>query len=242
MPPFWVSAFLDLTAPRFERGVRFWAEVTGCGVSSPRGDEDEFVTLVPPVGHEYLRVQRVRGRAPRLHLDLHVEDPRAAADAASGLGAVEVADHGYVVLTSPGGLTFCLVTHPAGTRPPPADWPGGASQVDQVCLDIAPSAYDAECVFWEAVTGWEPTLTDSPEFARLTGPADQPLQLLLQRLDDEQPMGAHLDLAAEDRAAEVARHVALGATEVGPGRGWTVLRDPAGLAYCITGRSPRPWG
>ena len=239
MPPFWVSAFLDLPAPGFERGARFWAEVTGYRLSSPRGGREEFATLVPPEGDDFLRVQRIGGDRPRLHLDLHVDDPRAAAQALAGLGAVEVADHGYVVMTSPAGLTFCLVTHPARHRPRAVGWPTGASQVDQVCLDLPPSAYDAESAFWTSVTGWDLTETGSPEFRRLTGPPDQPLQLLLQRLDDEQPAGAHLDLAADDRDAEAARHIALGATEVGPGRGWTVLRDPAGALYCVTGRPPR---
>ena len=194
---------------------------------------------MPPEGDDFLRVQRIGGDRPRLHLDLHVADPRDAADALTRLGAVEVADRGYVVMTSPGGISFCLVTHPARHRPRAVDFPTGASQVDQVCLDLPPSTYDAECAFWQSVTGWDLAETRSPEFRRLTGPPAQPLQLLLQRLDDEQPAGAHLDLAADDREAEVARHVSLGATEVGPGRGWTVLRDPAGAHYCVTDRRPR---
>ena len=52
-------------------------------------------------------------------------------------------------------------------------------------------------------------------------------------------MRAHLDLAADDRDAEVARHLALGATEVARARGWTVLTDPVGTTYCVTRRTPR---
>ena len=63
--------------------------------------------------------------------------------------------------------------------------------------------------------------------------------MLLQRLGDERPtVGAHLDLAADDRDAEVARQVAAGAEVVSRTDGWTVLRDPAGMAYCVTGRAP----
>lgn len=49
----------------------------------------------------------------------------------------------------------------------------------------------------------------------------------------------HLDFAAEDVAATVARHVGLGASVVRrvPGQ-WTTLRDPAGREYCVTARSP----
>lgn len=54
----------------------------------------------------------------------------------------------------------------------------------------------------------------------------------------------HLDLGADDRAAEVARLVALGATEVetrsevtGPWtETWTVMRDPEGNGFCVQGR------
>jgi catechol 2,3-dioxygenase-like lactoylglutathione lyase family enzyme len=50
----------------------------------------------------------------------------------------------------------------------------------------------------------------------------------------------HLDLLAEDRPQEVARLVALGATEertvTGDDSGvtWTVLRDPDGNELCVT--------
>ncbi len=240
--PFWISAFLDLPRRDFERGVEFWARVTGSKVSSRRGDEGEFATLVPPDGDDHLRVQRLRDGPARIHLDLHVADPRAAADRAVALGATEDADHadhGYVVLASPAGLTFCFVTHRASVRSTPPAWAGGRSQVDQVCLDVGPAAYDAECTFWHELTGFASTAARSAEFQRLDGEG-QPLRLLLQRLDDQRPAGVHLDLAADDRAAEVARHVALGAAPVRvTDRGFTVLRDPAGSPYCVTDRVPR---
>ena len=47
----------------------------------------------------------------------------------------------------------------------------------------------------------------------------------------------HVDLVADDRRAEVARLVALGATEVADkdewGISWTVLTDPEGNELCI---------
>jgi len=240
--PTWISAFLDFAPRDFERGVVFWAEVTGYDVSSPRGDDEEFATLVPRVGDDYLRVQQLRTGRSRLHLDLHVDDPRASADRAVTLGAVEVAapaEHGYVVVTSPAGLTLCFVSHGGGRRPPAADWGAGSrSCVDQVCLDIAPSVYDAECAFWEQVTGWTSEPARLPQFRRLHGPDSFALRFLLQRTDDEGPVGAHLDLAASDREAETARHERLGATVERTEEFWTVLRDPAGSAYCITHREP----
>ena len=239
--PFWASAFLDFPASSYAPGVAFWRAVTGFDLSPSRGSRLEFATLVPPEGDDYLRVQRVQDGPGGIHLDLHVTDPRASADQAVSLGAHEVADRGYVVLRSPGGLTFCLVTHPASRRPPPAGWPDGdRSQVDQVCLDIPSGVYAEECGFWSALTGWELSASPtSPEFSRLARPAGIPLRFLLQRLGE--PSGtvrAHLDLAADDRVSEVNRHATLGATVLSERSHWTVLRDPVGSTYCVTDRDP----
>lgn len=242
MTPFWASAFLDLAPEVHEGGLAFWRDVTGWEVSPPRGGTGEFVSLLPASADDHLRVQRLASGASRLHLDLHVESPRAAADLAVTLGAREIADLGYVVMRSPGGLPFCLVTHPASTPAPATTWPGGhRSIVDQVCLDIPGELYDREADFWREVTGRElaPSL-GHPEFDRLRRPPTQGLELLLQRLDE--PLGevrGHLDVATSDRAAETARHRALGATVVAEREWWTVLTDPVGSAYCLTDRTPR---
>lgn len=242
--PAWISAFLDLAPEEDERAVAFWQAVTGYDLSPARGDHDEFATLMPPDGDDFLRVQRLGTGPSRVHLDLHVPDAGAATSRAEELGARLVArpPQGYVVLESPGGFVFCFVHHRASRRPRPATWPGGQSSlVDQVCLDIPAASYDGECRFWSELTGW--TLTggdEANEFRRLERDHRLPIQLLLQRLEDETGrVRAHLDLATTDRAAETARHEQLGATVLDPNeRGWTVLRPPAGPAYCITDRTP----
>ena len=244
MTPFWTSAFLDLAPDEHERAVAFWQGDTGYGLSEPRGEHGEFATLVPPDGDDFLRVQRLGDGPSRIHLDLHVTDPAAAATRAESLGARVVArpEHGYVVLESPGGLVFCFVRHPASRRPRPVTWPGGhSSYVDQVCLDIPAARHETECAFWSALTGLprvDRIRTD--EFSRLTAEERGALQVLLQRLGEEDGrVRAHLDLATTDRFAETARHEQLGATVVEAfDRGWTVLAPPAGPAYCITDRRP----
>jgi hypothetical protein len=239
-----LSAFLDLAPEAHDVGLALWERLTGWARSPSRGEDHEFVTLDPPAGGGYLKVQRLGAGPSRVHLDLHVSDPRTAALEALGLGAAMVDQGpGFLTLTSPGGFTFCLVPHRAGAVPRGATWPDGTrSRVDQVCLDIPPSTYGAEFAFWEDLTSWEarPPRPDV-EFARLTPPPGQPLQLLLQRLDrDEAAVRAHLDWCASDRDAEVARHVAAGSTFVQRfDRGWTVLTGPDGFTYCVTERSPQ---
>jgi hypothetical protein len=239
-----LTAFLDLAPDEHDPGLELWERLTGYERSAARGDDGEFVTLVPPHGDSYLRVQRLGSGPSRVHLDVHVEDPRGSALEALGLGAAMVADErGCLTMTSPGGFLFCLVSHAPPGAPPATSWLYGTrSRVDQVCLDIPPSVFDEEFAFWESLTSWEarPPRPDV-EFARLTPPAGQPLQLLLQRLDqDEQAVRAHLDWCATDRDAEVQRQVAGGATFVKRyPRGWTVLTGPDGFTYCVTERSPQ---
>ena len=234
----WITAFLDTAEDRADDAEVFWARVTGQVVSARRGRRDEFATLLPADGDPFLKVQRVVQSPPGgLHLDLHTTDVRGLAARAEDLGATaSYLEEGYVVCGSPGGMTFCVVGHPGSRRPSPVSWPGGPSLVDQVCLDIPPSRFDAECEFWAALTGWE-LGPQRHEFRRLRRPDGIALQLLLQRLDDEQPcVTGHLDLAADAPDAEVARHVALGAREVRSTEGWITLVDPTGRAYCVTRR------
>lgn len=240
--PYWVTAFLDFAPEEHEAGVALWSRLTGWPATPPRGPDGEYSTLLPPDGDDYLGLQRLGSGPSRIHLDVHVADARAAALQAVDLGASLMADHDdFLTLASPGGFVFCLVSHPSARRPQPPSWPDGLrSYVDQVCLDIPPSAYDAEFDFWHALTGWErKDPRPGSEFGRLNPPGDQPLQLLLQRLDDEEDaVRAHLDWAATDREQETARHVEAGAELVERFEAWTVLRGPTGMTYCITRRSP----
>lgn len=241
--PFWISAFLDFAPDDFEHAVTFWAGVTGCRVSSRRGDDGEFATLVPPDGDDYLRVQELREGPGRIHLDLHVPDPDAAAREAATLGAEVVTrhKHGFVVLASPGGLTFCFVRHRSTRRPRPVTWPGGhRSLVDQVCLDIPGNLHEVEVGFWQQLTGWElRSWPRADEFHSLVRPPGMPIRLLLQRLGEaDGVVRAHLDIATTDRAAETWRHRLLGAGVRQERELWTVLTDPSGAAYCLTDRDP----
>jgi hypothetical protein len=234
----WVTAFLDMAPVRAEQTESFWVRVTGYHLSPRRGEHGEFASLLPPDGDPHLKVQTVVQSSPGgLHVDLHTDDVSALATKAEALGAnASHLDAGYVVCRSPGGMTFCVVDHPGFRAATPATWPGGRSIVDQVCLDIPPSRWEAECRFWADLTGWE-LVDENPvdEFRRLRRPEGLAIQFLLQRLDDEQPLVVgHLDLGSDDYLAETDRHLVLGATEVRRTPDWVTLRDPSGRLYCVT--------
>jgi Glyoxalase-like domain len=61
--------------------------------------------------------------------------------------------------------------------------------------------------------------------------------LLMQRLESGAPR-VHLDMHAGDLDAEVARLERLGAERVQKVRTWRVMRDPAGLLFCVLPMSP----
>ncbi|ADD41445.1 VOC family protein [Stackebrandtia nassauensis] len=59
-----------------------------------------------------------------------------------------------------------------------------------------------------------------------------------QKAEPNHPNRVHMDLAADDREAEVNRLVGMGAKRVAdhevPGIQWTVMNDPHGNEFCVS--------
>lgn len=237
----WTYAFIDRPVCLLGPTQAFWTAVTDTRVSETRGEQGEFVTLLPAAGDACVKVQGLDSGDGGAHLDFAVEDVDAFVGSASALGAAVVGAYaGWAVLRSPAGQLFCAVPwHGEAVRPAVVD----GSRLDQVAIDIPPTAYEAEVAFWERLTGWDSLTGSLPEFRVLKPPAGLPVRILLQRLGTERPAAsAHLDLACADIEATRARHERLGASLVAHGTHWTVMRDPAGGTYCLTGRDPETGG
>lgn len=222
--PTWLTGFIDVPTADHAETLAFWRAVTGYDVSTARGDQGEFVTLLPPAGDPHLRLQRIDSGAAGVHLDLHHPEQE------------------FRLLSSPSGFAYCEVFEELTEPPPPTPWPGGhRSRVDQVCIDVPASRFEDECAFWSERTGWPIVeFPRAPEFRALKRPAGQPIRILLQRLGDEPPQAtAHVDISTDDRAAEASRHQELGATVVREHQWWAVLRDPVGREYCLVDRTWR---
>jgi hypothetical protein len=234
--PRWLTAFIDFPASEFDAGTRFWLAATGYTRSASRGGQDEFATLVPAHGDGYLRVQRLGDGPTRLHLDVHVDDPWAAAEQAEAAGAeiVDTSQHSYVVLRSPAGIAFCLVTQQLADVPTPTGWAGGhESRVDEVVFDVPADHLDAELRFWKALAGgeWRAVGGDYPFEARV--PDGWALRLRLQAAAIARTPVGHLHIRTADRVAEVARLVEAGAVVTAVRAGWTVLSGPGGMSLCV---------
>ena len=249
MTPFWLTAFLDLagggvpTAARqvLARGhrVRRCHRHEASTASSPRWSPRPATTICGCSGS-------TSGPA-RIHLDLHVADPRAAADravVASARSRGGARPTGTSCSRSPGGLTFCFVAHPAARcgRPRRRGRRVTGRWSTRCASTCRGALYDVEAAFWAAVLEAEPERAAAPAGVLLA--AARPAAGARRAAAAAGPRGrarwAHTSTWAPATApAEVARHVALGAELVVAEEFWTVLRDPAGLTYCITDRDPR---
>ena len=106
------------------------------------------------------------------------------------------------------------------------------SRVYKIVIDVPGGTHDRELAFWGAATGSPLGRFDRhPEYHGTELPGSD-LLLLVQRLDDG-PGRVHLDIHTDDLAAEVARLEKLGAERVQQVHGWWVMRDPAGLLFCV---------
>ncbi|MFE0729217.1 VOC family protein [Streptomyces antibioticus] len=238
----WTYAFIDRPAGHHARACSFWTAVTGTRLSEPRGDDGEFVTLLADGADPCVKAQGVTAGAGGAHLDFAVEDVPGFVAAALELGAgTEAAHDGWAVLRSPAGQLFCAVPWAGeSVRPPVVE----GSRLDQVCVSVPPSSYDAEVAFFTALLPeWTSRPGSRPEFHVIAPPDGLPVRVLIQRLDGEEPVSAHVDLASgPDTGAVRARHERLGAVPVAEHPHWTVMRDPAGGLYCLTGRDAHTGG
>ena len=101
-----------------------------------------------------------------------------------------------------------------------------------IVIDSPSATHDAERDFWATALGASPRRgVKYPEYHVLEQAA-VPGTVMTQDIGDS-PARVHLDIESDDIAAEVDRLVVAGAELVERHEGWTVLRDPAGLLFCV---------
>lgn len=236
----WVWAVIDRPLDRFDVAATFWTAVTGTTLSRAAEADGRQTILTPPAGNPCLKLNGV-DTVGGAHMDLAVAQVGQTVTQACGLGATVIDETvARSVLLSPNGQPFCLVMWRGEADRPAVVRSGLAtSRLDQVCIDVAPSAYDSELGFWAALTGWEFHRGASPQRDLLKPAASLPIRILLQRLDSDRSTSAHLDLACSDIDAIRAWHEEWGARLVRRWHRWLVMRDPAGGTYCLTIRDPQ---
>jgi hypothetical protein len=106
----------------------------------------------------------------------------------------------------------------------------------KVVIDVPPADHDRELAFWRGATGQELPRFDFAEYHGGPLPGHD-FWLLVQRLDEGEAR-VHVDIHTDDLDAEVARLEQLGARRVEKVHSWWVMRDPAGLPFCVLPTEP----
>jgi Glyoxalase-like domain len=228
--------------------ARFWAEALGWGFSS----EGKGATAVPPPGFDWLdpvgiSIDVIAVPEPktavknRLHIDLATDSYAHQAELVArlkSLGAVPAdvgqGDVPWTVLADPEGNEFCVLEPREVHRD---TGPIAAVVVD--CVDPRAMAR-----FWDETMDWTlHQVTDDLAVFRSGKGVGPYLEFLRTPGGKTVPDRLHLDLVpypGDDKAAEVDRLRALGATDLDVGQGdvpWTCLADPEGHEFCVLAQS-----
>jgi hypothetical protein len=116
--------------------------------------------------------------------------------------------------------------------------PPGA-RLSAVVIDVPERDHARAVEFWSAALGRVPYVSDRyPEYAQFED-ATPGLNLLVQATRDD-TRRVHLDLDSSDPAADVERLVGLGAEVLDQRDHWVVMRDSAGVVFCILKPQPAP--
>lgn len=218
----------------------WWAETLGWRVTGESSDEVtvEATGEDRPFSLVFGTVPELKVRKNRLHLDLATasfEEQAATVERLLARGAARI-DIGqknvlWVVLADPEGNEFCVLD--------PRERYRGAAPLAAVVVDAADPAGLAR--FWGEAAGW-PIGFISDKMVSLHHPADRPPYLEFVRVSDAKTgkNRVHLDIAPyldDDRDAEVARLLGLGAHHVDVGQGpevtWVVLADLESNEFCV---------
>lgn len=111
------------------------------------------------------------------------------------------------------------------------------SSLSKIVIDVPGEEHDRELAFWQAAVGQPLARLDQHPEYHAAGLHGQEFGLLIQRLA-EGTGRVHLDIHTDDLAAEVARLERLGAQRVQQAHLWQVMRDPAGLLFCVIPEPP----
>jgi hypothetical protein len=228
---------------------RFWAEALGWSAFS---GESGVTTYVGPVGPDgtlvwpdpvavcidFVTVPEAKSATKnRMHIDLATNSPAHQAELVARLQALGAtpADVGqrnvpWTVLADPEGNEFCVLEPREIYRD---TGPIAAVVVD--CVDPRAMAR-----FWGEAIDWTVhEVTDDQAALRSAEGVGPYLEFIRTPGVKTVPDRVHLDLLpypGDDKAAEVARLRALGATDLDVGQGdvpWTVLADPEGHEFCV---------
>jgi hypothetical protein len=111
------------------------------------------------------------------------------------------------------------------------------SRLQMIVIDAPAADHDRELAFWGAATGKPLTRVENFPSYHVGQLHGQEVWLLLQNLGGG-PARMHVDFHTDDLEAEVTRLEQLGAQRVEQIEKWWLMRDPAGLVFCVVPEPP----
>jgi predicted enzyme related to lactoylglutathione lyase len=108
------------------------------------------------------------------------------------------------------------------------------SRLTAALIDVPRADYTRTVEFWNAALDREGVPEEGDPDYTLYGEATPGVGFMIQAVGDDTPR-IHLDIETDNIPAEVARLTALGAAVVEPIESWVVMRDPAGIVFCVVG-------
>jgi catechol 2,3-dioxygenase-like lactoylglutathione lyase family enzyme len=208
----------------------FWAGMLGRDIV-----QENSTVLLPgddtQVGLRFVDAAIETSGPNRVHLHLTSstrEDQQHTVETALGLGGRRIdvgqrPEEGHVVLADPGGNEFCVIE-------PGEGWLAGCGFLGEVTCEGTPAIGR----FWRDALGW-PLVWDRGQQTAIQSPMGG-TKISWDVWPGPPRYGSRrqrLDLAASDPAADVARLVALGASELGDRDGRIVLADPDGDEFWL---------
>jgi hypothetical protein len=105
------------------------------------------------------------------------------------------------------------------------------SRLTAALVDVPAESYERATSFWSGALGTDADISDEdPDYASLGQPVVG-LEFMVQRVGA--PARIHLDIETDDVEAEVERLEELGAERLEMMETWWIMRDPAGLLFCV---------
>ena len=103
------------------------------------------------------------------------------------------------------------------------------SRLTAIGIDVPAGVHEQEAAFWSGALG--SAIERDRDGTYLTVGHAGPMEVFVQKIDE--PARVHLDVETDDVEAEVARLEALGAERIAQVKSWWIMRDPAGLKFCV---------
>ena len=110
------------------------------------------------------------------------------------------------------------------------------SRVCAIVLDTRSSSRESTARFWSGALGRTLEFDPDDRYTSIAGELD----FIVQNVEPADE-GVHIDFETDDVEAEVKRLESLGALKKYPIKGWWVMDDPSGRAFCVVPVQSKTW-